>query len=137
MQIHIPAALHPHVHVRAANRDQVARWLPAIDLLVSLIQPSYARIGSSPTKLAEAWAMGIPAICNHGVGDVAALVAELDAGIVIDAGSEADLLGIVDALPSLLSKKGKRLRESAQSRLSLELAAGRYRQIYNNLRVLC
>jgi glycosyltransferase involved in cell wall biosynthesis len=134
MQIHLPAALHPHVHVRAANRDQVARWLPAMDLLVSLIKPSYARIGSSPTKLAEAWATGIPAICNRGVGDVATLVEELDAGMVIDASTEADLLSIVDALPSLLSKKGKRLREAAQSRLSLELAAERYRQIYNNLR---
>ena len=134
MQIHLPAALHPHVHVRAANRDQVARWLPAIDVLVSLIQPSYARNGSSPTKLAEAWAMGIPAICNSGVGDVAALVFELDAGVVIDANSDHDLCAVIDAFPDLLAKKGKRLREAAQSRLSLELAAERYRQIYNIVR---
>ena len=137
MQRYLPFSLHQHVHIRSANRYQVARWLPAIDALVSLIQPSYARIGSSPTKLAEAWAMGIPAICNQGVGDVAYLVAELDGGMVIDVSSEAELLGVVDAFPDLIAKKGKRLREAAQSRLSQELAGERYRQIYNDLMARC
>jgi glycosyltransferase involved in cell wall biosynthesis len=81
--------------------------------------------------------MGIPAICNQGVGDVAYLVAELDGGMVIDVSSEAELLGVVDAFPDLLAKKGKRLREAAQSRLSLELAGERYRQIYNDLMARC
>lgn len=134
MQKHLPAALHPHVHIRSANRNQVARWLPAMDLLVSLIQPSYARMGSSPTKLAEAWATGIPAICNRGVGDVAALVAELDAGMVINADSDCDLSTAADFLPSLLKKGGARLREEAQRRLGLDMASDCYMQIYNSLR---
>lgn len=134
IQEHLPAALHPHVHVRTANRNQVARWLPAMDVLVSLIQPSYARMGSSPTKLAEAWATGIPAICNRGVGDVAALVAELDAGMVIDADSDSDLSAAADSLPSLLEKGGAQLREAAQGRLGLDMASDRYLQIYKSLR---
>lgn len=134
IQEHLPAALHPHVHIRSANRNQVARWLPAMDLLVSLIQPSYARMGSSPTKLAESWATGIPAICNRGVGDVAALVAELDAGMVINADSDPDLSIAADFLPSLLEKGGARLREAAQGRLSLDMASDRYLQIYTSLR---
>lgn len=134
MQVHLPASLHNHVHVRAANRDQVARWLPAMDLLVSLIQPSYARMGSSPTKLAEAWATGIPAICNRGVGDVAALVDELDAGVVIDAGSDSDLSVAADSLAALIKKGGSRLRKAAQARLGLDVASDRYRQIYKSLR---
>ena len=135
MQVHLPAVLHKAVHIRSANRDQVARWLPAIDLLVSLIQPSYARMGSSPTKLAEAWATGIPAICNSGVGDVAALVQELDAGVVIDADSDPDLTAAADCLLNLIHKGGPRLRKAAQARLGLEVASQRYLQIYNDLRV--
>ena len=135
MQVHLPAALHQAVHIRSANRDQVARWLPAMDLLVSLIQPSYARMGSSPTKLAEAWATGIPAICNSGVGDVSALVEELDAGMVIDAESNSDLIAAADSLLALIHKGGARLRKAAQERLGLEVASDRYLQIYERLQL--
>jgi len=134
IQVHLPAALHQRFQVRSANRDQVARWLPAMDLLVSLIQPSYARMGSSPTKLAEAWAMGIPAICNSGVGDVSALVEELDSGMVIDAESNSDLIAAADSLLGLIHKGGARLRKSSQDRLGLEVASERYLQIYERLR---
>lgn len=134
MQVHLPAALHQAAHIRSANRDQVARWLPAIDLLVAFAKPSYARISMSPTKLAEAWATGIPAICNQGVGDVTSIVAELNAGMVIDAESSSDLIAAVDSLLALIHKGGARLRKAAQERLGLEVAGELYLQIYERLR---
>lgn len=130
----LPRQIKPIVHIRTANREQVAQWLPAMDLLVSFIAPSYARLGSSPTKLAEAWACCIPALCNSGVGDVAQLVKELDAGMVIDAASDQELKAAAQALPTLIHKGGARLRHAAQARLSLELAAERYIEIYHLLR---
>ena len=135
VQVHFPPSLHPLVYIRAANRDQVARWLPAVDVLVSLIQPSYARKGSSPTKLAEAWAMGIPAICNSGVGDVAALVVELDAGVVIDVDSDSDLIAAADSLLFLTKKGRAHLRKTALAQLSLDVASERYLKIYQLLRL--
>jgi len=130
----LPSQYHHIVHARSADRDQVARWLPAMDVLVSFIRPSYARIGASPTKLAEAWASGVPALCNRGVGDVATIVAELDAGMVIDVDSDLEIQAAVDALPGLLANGGSRLRKAAQSRLSLDFAAERYLGIYRLLR---
>lgn len=134
MQRHLPSAFHPHVHIRVANRNQVARWLPAFDLIVAFAKPSFARISMSPTKLAEAWAVGIPAVCNHGVGDVAALVAELEAGMVIDASSDEELCSVIDAFPVLIAKQGLLLREASQSKLGLDIGARRYCYIYNHLR---
>jgi glycosyltransferase involved in cell wall biosynthesis len=134
MHQHLPPHVQPCVHTHCANRQQVARWLPAMDLLVSFIKPSYARMGSSPTKLAEAWACGIPALCNSGVGDVAQLVSELHAGMVIDADSDQELQAAAKALPTMVAKAGTRLREAALARLSLELASSRYLGIYHLLR---
>jgi hypothetical protein len=91
-------------------------------------------MGSSPTKLAEAWACGIPALCNSGVGDVSQLVSELDAGMVIDASSDHELKVAAQSLPALKHKAGARLRYAAQARLSLDLAAQRYIGIYRFLR---
>jgi hypothetical protein len=47
----------------------------------------------SPTKLAESFAAGIPAIYNLALGDVANLMQELDAGTTADAESEVVLAG--------------------------------------------
>jgi len=134
MNAHLSTSLHSHVHVRAANRDQVARWLPATDLIVAFAKPTYARISMSPTKLAEAWAMGIPSLCNHGVGDVAGLLQELDAGMLIDASSESDLSFAADCLLNLLDKGGQRLRTAARVRLDLAVATSKYLNIYDQLR---
>lgn len=137
MQQYLPESLHPRAHILSASRDEVAKWLPAIDVLVSFIRPSYARMASSPTKLAESFASGIPAICNTGVGDVTGLLRELDAGVVVDADSDHELVAVSNALPLLIAKGGSRLRKSARQVLGLELAAERYRSVYNKLDSLC
>lgn len=124
----------PRIHIHSADRHQVAEWLPAIDVLVSLIVPTYARLGASPTKLAEAWACGIPTLCNSGIGDVTNLVRDLHAGMVIDADSAEQLHASIIALPSLIQKGGDRLRSAAKSVVSLSLAAERYNAIYRLLR---
>jgi glycosyltransferase involved in cell wall biosynthesis len=133
----LPASLHGRVRVRAANRDQVAQWLPGMDVLVAFARPSYARLSMSPTKIAEAFAAGIPTICNQGVGDVAEVVHDLDAGWVLDADSDAALAEAANLLDTIAHKGGKALRESARVHLGLEVAAQRYRSVYLKLDEAC
>jgi hypothetical protein len=40
--------------------------------------PSFSKQASSPTKLAEYLAMGLPCECNSGVGDVDRIMAEVE-----------------------------------------------------------
>ena len=75
---------------------------------------------SSPTKLAESFAVGVPAICNYGVGDVESLMQELDSGLMVNEHSDDALSEAVKALPFVTAKGGKRLREAAFQRLGLE-----------------
>jgi hypothetical protein len=104
-----------------------------MDILVNFVQPGYARMSMSPTKLAESFAAGIPAICNFGVGDVATLMQELDAGAMVDAESEVALAGLVPQLDAIKAKGGARLRNSARKILGLEVAAVRYKAVYEKL----
>jgi glycosyltransferase involved in cell wall biosynthesis len=125
--------LHRFVRAYSASRDEVPKFLPAMDVLVSFIQPSYARLASSPTKLAESLAAGIPVICNRGVGDVEALMVELDAGLVVDVDSDDILNVVANALVSLPAKGGLRLRNAARWKLGLEVAADRYLNVYRRV----
>ena len=65
-------------------RSEVPATVKASDINISFIKPVYSKISSSPTKLGEVLSMGIPAICNSGVGDVKTIITNANAGFVLD-----------------------------------------------------
>ena len=129
--------LHPRVEYRSVARAEVAELLPAMDILVGFIVPSHARMAASPTKMAEAFASGVPVICNFGTGDVAELMARLDAGAIIDADSDTELARVASNLSAIMTKGGARLRELARRSLGLGVAQARYRDIYERMDPTC
>ncbi len=133
MKSNLNTSLHERVHIKPATRADIPNLLPAMDVLVSFIQPSYARMAASPTKLAECFAEGIPAICNSGVGDVAAQIQQLRAGVIVDPKSEADLINVLEKLDAICAMGGQRLRDAALPMLGLDVAHERYRSVYSKL----
>ena len=57
---------------------------------VFFILPCFSKLSSSPTKQGELMGMGIPIICNSGVGDVDTIVEQFRSGIVVDVYSKFD-----------------------------------------------
>ncbi|MCC5931184.1 MAG: glycosyltransferase [Cyclobacteriaceae bacterium] len=60
--------------VTPATREEMPLYLSLGSKAISYIQPSFSKQASSPTKLAEYLAMGLPCECNEGVGDVDTLI---------------------------------------------------------------
>lgn len=126
-------ALRHRIHVRPASRDQVPMLLGVSDIMLSFIKPAYSKMASSPTKLAEAFALGIPVISNVGVGDVDQLTHELDAGAVIDLDDAKAFITLAAELDLIRAKGGPGLRARARERFGLEVAEQSYRQVYAEL----
>ncbi|MGJ7461987.1 glycosyltransferase [Halomonas sp. MA07-2] len=124
------ADLRHRIHVRSARRDEVPGLLGASDLMLSFRRATYSQMACSPTKLAEAFALGIPAISNAGVGDIDALTQALDAGVVIDLEDPTAFERIVADLDGILAKGGERLRQRARDSLGLERALSAYHRVY-------
>ncbi len=129
----LPGALHSRVHIKAATRIEVPNVILSMDILVSFIQPSYARMAASPTKLAECFAEGIPAICNAGVGNVAEQIEKLGAGVIVDPDSDSELSAVAVRLDEICSMGGLRLRNAAREVLGLEVAVASYQSVYSKL----
>jgi glycosyltransferase involved in cell wall biosynthesis len=77
--------------------------------------------------------MGIPVICNSGVGDVREIVEAADAGVVIDAFEETDFQKAVEAIPSLRQKSPERIREAARRIYDLGQGVERYAESYKKV----
>lgn len=123
--------LRNRIHVRTASRDQVPSLMAASDIMLSFIKPAYSKIGSCPTKLAEAFALGIPVISNVGVGDVEQITMDLDAGAVFDLNDTQAFDHLAQILDQIKAKGGIALRDRSRKRFGLEVAEASYRQVYD------
>jgi glycosyltransferase involved in cell wall biosynthesis len=119
-----------HIHVRCASREDVPELIASSDVMLSFIKPAYSKIASSPTKLAEAFALGIPVISNKGIGDVDSITVDLDAGALVDVTDPDDLERVARTLDQIRVKGGERLRRAARERFGLEIASASYRAVY-------
>ena len=117
--------------IRGATRDELPTILSCVDVGICFIKACFSKQASSPTKLGEMLAMGIPVICNAGVGDVDELIRRSNAGVLLKGFSDEDLAFGVSKIQSLLELDSHAIRESAISELSLDLAIRRYAEVYN------
>lgn len=94
-----------------------------------------AKIGSSPTRMAEILGCGVPVIVNDGVGDVAAIVRQYHVGVVVEDGSIASMETAFDALLELESdpRLSARCRQAAEEVFSLDSGIAAYGIVYRNL----
>ena len=107
--------------VTSAEPDVVGQYLSAADAAISFIRPSFSKISSSPTKVGEYLAAGLPMICIAGVGDVDELLRSYRVGVVLRGWDETQLIQGVQQLNELIgdSSVSERASAAARERLSL------------------
>ncbi|MBI1838610.1 MAG: glycosyltransferase [Flavobacteriia bacterium] len=96
---------------------------------IFFIRPTYSKKASSPTKQGEIMAMGIPLICNSGVGDTDFVVEKYNAGSIISK-FDAEAYSSIDAKKDLNIEK---IKKGAQEFYSLEEGVKKYLEVYQSL----
>lgn len=122
--------------IGSASPRDVPDILVAADVGLSFIQPSYSKQASSPTKIGEYLAAGLPIIVNSGVGDLDSLVEDSAVGVVTRAFSKCEYTRACDVLERILSDPTHRdrSRRTAEEHLGLRTVGGpAYRRVYERL----
>lgn len=97
---------------------------------IFFIRPSYSKKASSPTKQGEIMAMGIPLVCNAGVGDTDRIVIHYQSGTVIQ---EMNEQSYDTAVQKGISYNKEKTIEGAKDYFSLETGVEKYAKIYATL----
>ena len=118
--------------IRSATRDEVPELLAAADLGIFFIRPVFSKTASSPTKMGEMLAVGLPIVTNGGVGDVAALVEDIGCGIAIRDFTDESYASALDRLDTLDGSPGDR-RGRALPWFDVNLGIERYNRVYRDL----
>lgn len=120
------------IRVIKSTRKEVPVYLALSQVSLFFIKPVYSKMASSPTKLAEIMAMGIPVICNGNVGDLNSIVNE-NVGIITDQLNTKGYHQVIKMLPQILQKDKLAIRNQAIKLFSLEEGVSKYAKAYENL----
>lgn len=118
--------------IRSAAREEVRSLLAAADYGLFFIKPAFSKVASSPVKLGEMLAMGLPVLTNGGVGDVERILGESGAGVIVD---RFDAAAYGDALDQLegLQPDPRRAAKATRRWFDLEEGVRRYDALYRRL----
>ncbi len=122
--------------VKKVPHPEIPKYLSAADIALSFIKPCFSKLSSSPTKIAEYLASGLPIITNRGVGDVAEQIEMDKTGAVVEDFSHSSYFKALCEIEDLrkTSDLAKNCLQSAQARFDLEKTGGtKYRRLYKKL----
>mgnify|MGYP000868966500 CR=1 FL=1 len=120
---------------KSANRNEIPSLISVCNGTVFFIKQSFSKLASSPTKKAELMSMGIPIVCNSGIGDTEEIIREGNTGYVCTEFNSNNYENAVKALlnfPDTIEEKS-RIRKQAIAQFSLSEGANRYFKMYQTL----
>ena len=111
----------------------VPKYLGISDWGLFFIKTLFSKKVSSPTKLAEFLAMGIPVITNSGIGDVDELIINESAGILINDFSKECYLEAIEKIVSFEKKPASFYRKIADQNFNVEWGIEKYYSVYQKI----
>ncbi|MEZ5003139.1 MAG: glycosyltransferase [Chitinophagales bacterium] len=124
---------HNDIIITRAPRNTVPLHLSLSNVSIFFIAPVYSKQASSPTKQGEIMGMGIPLICNDGIGDTSKVVRDYNGGAVLEAFNQASYLKIINKIDRICNLDKYEIRKGAKEFYALEIGVSRYKMIYEKL----
>ena len=123
------------VEVTTVEHSRVPAEMNRMNAGIFFYTPTFSKKGTSPTKMGEFLACGIPCLSNAAVGDVESILEDNDVGIAIDTFETDEMRSAIDSLVNLSmeSSTARRCRAVAESYYSLEAGVGAYSEIYRQV----
>lgn len=118
------------ITVIKGQRDEVPTLLSLGKLSMFFIKPVFSKQGSSPTKHGEILGMGIPVICNAGVGDVDDIITSTQSGILVKEFNADAYKEAIAQIDEYLAKDKKVFRDAAEKVYALKEGVENYTQVY-------
>lgn len=113
--------------------DLVPKYLSVSDWGLFFIKPVFSKKASSPTKLAEFLAMGIPVITNKGIGDVDEFIELTNAGILVSDFTNLEFNNTISKI-NTFNKQGKDFyADLAKKYFNKDDAINKYAIIYKKI----
>lgn len=123
------------VTLKAVSPNEVPREMHRMDAGIFFYTPTFSKKGTSPTKMGEFLACGLPCLSNAAVGDVSRILDGESVGVTLDSFDSKSKRVAVDKLLDLCASPSttQRCRTVAESYYSLDKGVDDYSEIYRTV----
>jgi glycosyltransferase involved in cell wall biosynthesis len=123
------------ITVLESDFEKVPEYINLSDIGLFFIKQSFSKKGSSPTKMGEFLACGVPIISNSGVGDIKEIIEENSVGEIVNNFNDSEYK---KAFNKCLHKTKNndieiKCRTAAEEIYSLDQGVANYKEVYNVL----
>ena len=108
-------------------------YLSLSNVSIFFYNPGFSRSACSPVKQAELMSLGIPIICNAGVGDTDDVIRNNQCGIIIEKFIPKEYNNAIAKMDDCLKIPSENIRNIAIKHFSLDIGVERYDYVYRNL----
>ena len=120
--------------VRNVPSAKVSAYLSAADVGIAFYKPAFSRLATSPVKVSEYLAVGLPVIINAGVGDSDAFVKAQKVGAVVTDFNEGEYEQSLITIESLADEIRERARTVAENYFDVRsVGLERYSRLYEKV----
>ena len=117
--------------IKASSREMMPSYIGLSDFSIFFILPLYSKKASSPTKMGEIMNLGIPIICNSGVGDVDEVMERCMPELLVKNFNTQEYERIVDLL--LNDFNSEKIIQTSHNYYSLNKGLKKYLDIYKQI----
>ena len=123
--------------VQSTASADVSSYLSASDVGIAFYKPGFSKLATSPVKVTEYLACGLPLIINAGIGDSDALIANESVGALVRSFTEPEYTSaalVIAALTRDVEQTRKKSREVAEKSFDVRrVGRERYARLYEKV----
>jgi len=123
------------VEVATVEHSKVPTYMNRMDAGIFFYTPTFSKKGTSPTKMGEFLACGIPCLSNAAVGDVESILEDNGVGIAIDTFETDEKRAAIEKIVELSAdpETVDRCLAVAESYYSLDAGVDAYSEVYRQV----
>ena len=121
------------IKIQPSSREMMPPYIGASNFSIFFILPVFSKKASSPTKMGEIMNLGIPIICNSGVGDVDEVMGKSMPELLVKEFSNKEYARVIDLITNNYKPNQKSIIETSHSYYSLEKGIEKYKEVYKEI----
>lgn len=121
------------LRVIKASRAEVPIIAKLSSISLFFIKPVFSKKASSPVKMGELLALGVPIVANRGVGDVDLIIEDTNCGILVDDFSQESYEKAILEIDAFIQKPSLVFTQAAEKYYSLKKGIDLYQKVYNEV----
>jgi len=121
------------IKIQPSSREMMPSHIGVSNFSIFFILPVFSKKASSPTKMGEIMNLGIPIICNSGVGDVDEVMGKSMPELLVKEFSNKEYARVIDLITNNYKPNQKSIIETSHSYYSLEKGIEKYKEVYKEI----